>query len=480
MLPLLVLSVVNIFSMPLFLRWLGADMYALWFYVITFTGMFGFADLGLAVAVARYISVALGKNDQAAVRGYWGTGNLIMLPFLVLVSLVFIVLGVWLGPKWFNVLPENAGLLRSCFAVGGLGLFLGYYGAYWMCLSQAHLDFKFISLLKVATGLLQVVPAIALAYFTKSPLALVAWSALVLALQLAIFAWHARVKYQLGLDLRSASLARAREMAGYTGKSFVGLITSSLFASVDRVILGRLAPAVDFNAYTISANLATRLQGFSVSVMGPVLFGAARVLDGGKPAAARIYNDTFAFVFEWYLLAALWVGLWHPVLLRFWLEHTMGMELGRATALQVGPLLIPLVSACCLSALANISGAQLASLNRLGTAIGFSTAAGLLAIAGVWVGWHGFGVVGAAYGYLFSRLALVAQDLFFVRLQHAGGWLAAGTWLQVVAQVLVAAGFSAAYLILPPDSFWLLVPAALHGGLMAAWFLRGPLRKLIV
>jgi len=76
-------------------------------------------------------------------------------------------------------------------------------------------------------------------------------------------------------------------------------------------------------------------------------------------------------------------------------------------------------------------------------------------------------------------LALMAQDLYFVRLQHAGGWLAAGTWLQVAVQILVAAGFGAAYLILPPDSFWLLVPAALHGGLMAAWFLRGPLRKWI-
>ena len=116
MLPLLVLSVVNIFSMPLFLRWLGSDMYAIWFYVLTFTGMFGFADMGLAVAVGRYISVALGRNDHAAVRGYWGTGNLIMLPFLALVSLVFIGLGVWLGPKWFNVQPADVSLLRAgCF-----------------------------------------------------------------------------------------------------------------------------------------------------------------------------------------------------------------------------------------------------------------------------------------------------------------------------------------------------------------------------
>ncbi len=53
--------------MPLFLRFLGNDMYALWGYIITFTGMFGFADLGLGVAVGRHVSVALGKNDLDAV-----------------------------------------------------------------------------------------------------------------------------------------------------------------------------------------------------------------------------------------------------------------------------------------------------------------------------------------------------------------------------------------------------------------------------
>ena len=431
------------------------------------------------MAVGRYISVALGKNDHAAVRGYWGTGNLIMLPFLALVSLVFIFLGVWLGPKWFNVLPVDANLLRACFAAGGLGLFLSYYGTYWLCLSQAHLDFKFISLLRMVMGLLQVIPAIALAFYTKNPLVLTLWGALVGALQLGIFVWHARQKYQLGLDLRSASLARAREMAGYTGKSFIGLIIGSVFSSIDRVILGRLALPVDFTPYAISTNLATRLQGFSVAVMGPVLFGAARLVDSGRTAAAKIYNDTFAFVFEWYLLAAIWVGLWHPVLLRFWLGHTMGIKLGEATALQVGPLLVPLVGACCLSAVSNISSAQLSSFNRLGTQIIFSVSAGLLAIVGVWTGWHWFGVAGVAYGYLFSRLALVAQDLYTIRLLQAGGWLAAGTWLQVAAQLLVGAGFAMVYLFLPPDSAWLLVPAVLHGGLMAAWFLRQPLRKLI-
>jgi len=316
-----------------------------------------------------------------------------------------------------------------------------------------------------------------LAFFTKNPLLLILWSALVSLLQLGIFVWHARRKYHLGFNLHSASLARAREMAAYTGKNFLALIIGSLFGSIDRVILGKYAPPADFSPYFFSGNIAARLQGLSVAVMGPVFSNTARVVDSGREAAAKIYNETFAFIFEWYLLAAIWISLWHPVLLRLWLNHTMGTKLGGETAALVGPLLIPLVVACCLSAMANISNAQLASLNRLGVVIGSSTAAGLLAIVGVWVGWKTAGVVGAAYGFLLSRIAFLAQDLFAIRLLKAGGWLDVRTWLKVGAQGSVGAFFALSYFEFQHDSYWLLIPATLHGGLVAAWLLRQPLRK---
>ncbi len=479
---MLVTGAIGFFTMPLFLRFLGDEMCALWMYIGTFTGMFGFADMGLGVVVGRYIAVALGKSDAAAVRGYWGTGNLIVIPFLTLASLLFIGVGVWLGPKWFNVSPANFNLLRLCFLVSGFGLFINYYGTYWLILSQAHLDFKFISLLRTTMNLLQVLPSIALAYFTRSPLVLIVWGLLVSGLQLGIFIRHSRRNYDLGFHLRDASLGHAREMAAYAGKNFLGLVAGGFFGSIDRLILGKtgFAPAADYAHYVVASNLSSRLQSLSVATMGPVFYNSSRTVGGASQnSAAKIYNDTFAFVFDWYLLAAIWVGLWHSVLVRFWLTHTMGVELGEKAALQVAPLLVPLVAACCFSALANISNVQLASLNRLGTAIGFGVAAGLLAIVGVWIGWKTGGIVGAAYGFLFSRVALVAQDLFTIRLLKAGGWLDRRTWKKVGAQCLVGAGFAISYFIFQSDSYWLLIPAALHGGLVALWISRHSLRKFL-
>src|SRR5713101_5541734 len=122
MAPLLVITAVNIFSVRLFVRYLGPEMYALWFYVSTFTGMFGFADLGLGVAAGRYIGVAIGKGEQGAVREYWGTANLIAIPLLALMAVVFAGIGVVFGPKWFNISPANVALLRACFVAGAVAL----------------------------------------------------------------------------------------------------------------------------------------------------------------------------------------------------------------------------------------------------------------------------------------------------------------------------------------------------------------------
>jgi len=471
MLPLLVVTVVNIVSVPLFYRFLGPEKYALWMYVLTFTGIFGFMDLGLGVAVGRYIGMALGKGDQAAVREYWGTGNVIAIPLLGVMAAVFVFAGVGFGPLWFNVPPSHAALLRWSFVAGGIALFLAYYSQFWLILSQAHLDFKFLGIIRTAVALLHILAAVPLAWATGNPLLLIGWTCAVSALQLGILVWHARRSYGLGLELPSAGMRRAREMASYTGKIFAGLIVNSVLGSLDRLVLGKLAPPAQFTHYTIASNVGGRLQGLSGAMMGPVFSNTNRSLgaDASGPVAA-IYNETFAFVFPWYLLVAIWGALWHPILLRLWL----GAGLGAAVA----PVFTPVLVGCCITAVAGISAAQLASLNRVGAGVFFNVVTGLLLVAGVYTGWTWGGLAGVAWGFLFSRAVLVTQDLFVIRLVKAGGWLAASTWKHTALQGAGGLVFSASLLLWSADSLWQLIPATLHGAAVAAWILRHSARSV--
>lgn len=473
--PTLVTAVVGFFSLPWFYKYLGTEMYAIQGYINSLATAFGFADLGLGVVVARFVSVALGRNDRTAIRAYWGTGNLVVLPALLLVTLAFIGLTAAYGPRWFNVPAEDKQLLRMCFAVNGLGLFLAYYGSYWLAISQAFLDFKFIGLIRAVVTLMQILPSMAIAFFKHNVFYILLWTTGISALQLAVLIWHARREYALGFCLGHATLARVREMAGYASKMILSLVVNSIFASVDLRLLGRLAPPDQFSPYVLASNVSQRLQSLSVSVMGPVLHNTARAAGGGGPAgdtaaAARIYNEMFGFLFGWYLLAAFWLGLWHPVLL--------DLYVGSKTALAVGPLLTPLVAACCLTAISNIANAQLIS-NRMGTTVVFSVVTGLLTVDAVCAGYALDGTAGAAWGFVASRVAGLGQDLYVIRMLKAGGWLAASTWRQFGGQTLMACVFALAYLTFPPFSRWLLVPAVLHGVLVAGWLLRAPLRKVL-
>jgi len=470
MAPLLIVTVVNIFSVPLFYRSLGAEMYALWFYVLTFSGSFGFMDLGLGVAVGRYIGVALGEGDADAVRGYWATGNAVAIPLLSAMALVFIVLGVFFGPRWFNVAPDKVALLQWSFVAGGVSLFLSYYGQFWNILSQAHLDFKFLSIVRIVISLLQVLPAILLAYTTHNPLVLISWSAFTTGIQLIIYIWHARRDYSLGFHFGQARWSYAREMSAYTTKTFITLLVNGLLGGVDRLVLGKLAVPADFAHYTISTNAGGRIQGLSIAIMGPIFHNTSRTLGGAtKRTPADVFNEGFNFMFGWYVLLAVWVVVWNRVILDLWLGHLLGAA--------VAPLFPPIIIAYCLSAISNISGAQLGPLNRVGTGIFFHIACGLMVIAGVWIGWKFGAVEGVAYGFLASRVVLVAQDIFVIRCIKAGGWLARSTWLHISGQLGVGLFFFAVKQWLPASNYALIFAAGLHGVLVALWLLRGILFK---
>ena len=473
MAPLLVTSAVNIVSVPLFYRYLGAEMYALWFYVASLSGTFGFMDLGLGTAMGRYIGVALGAGDKTAVRQYRGTGNLMAIPVLLVMTGVFMGVGIFLGPKWFQVKPENVRLLQWAFLAGGCNLLVGYYAQFWLLLSQAHFDFKFIGQLRSVFNALQISTSLCLAYLTGNPVAIISAGALFGLAQLGFFVRHARRNYQLGFDLRDASTARAREMFGISSKVLGTVLVNALGGNADRLLLGRLAPPFAFANYNVCCNFGTRIQGLSFTLMGPVFHQTSRAIGKGKrDSAAAIYNETFDFTFGLYALAAVWVVIWHPVFLRLWL--------GRELAQQVAPAFVPLVIAFCLSSIALISTAQLAPLNRVGVELGFNIVNSICLGSFTVAGWRWGGLGGVAWGVLASRVVVVAQDLYVIRMIGGGGWLALRTWRRLLAQCAIGAVFIGVSRFRSWPFPWEVVLAALHGSTVAVWLYRRELRKVLL
>lgn len=464
MAPLFVVTLVNLVSIPLFYRYLGVEMYALWFYVLSFGGAFGFADLGLGVAIGRYVGVELGRGDLAAARSYWATGNVVAIPLLILMSITFSAAGAVYGPEWFHVASDKVSILRWAFIAAGPGLFFSFYGQFWNILAQVNLDFKFVSLLRVALSVVQVGGSIAIAWWSGNAFFLVTWASGVAAVQLGILIWHSLIKYHFGFHWNLARIARMQEMASYTTKTFLTLIVNNILGGIDRLALGRLGAPVDFAHYTICSNAGMRISGLSSAIMGPIFGQGSRAVGKGGQKLGEIYEEGFDFLFGWLVLASVWLTVWsHPVL-HLWLGENLGAA--------VEPLLPPMAIAYCITSLANVSGAYLGPLDRVGAGLAIHIVAGILTVICVYLGWRWSGVGGVAYGFLASRVAFVFQDLLVIRLTNARGWLNLSRWLHLFGQITVGL------------AFWIMVRAAglsipfqvglacLHGIAIAFWLVR--------
>lgn len=463
--PLIVVTALNLVSIPLFYRYLGADFYALIFYVATFSGSFGFADLGLGVAVGRYVGVELGRGDLEAARSYWGTGNAVAIPLLLAMSAVFVFVGVVFGPRWFNISQSNVVTLQWAFVAAGVGLFFSYYGQFWNILAQVNLDFPFISILRVASATLQITGSILIAALTRNPVLMISWGSLLAAAQLVALIWHARRRYRFGIHWSLARFARMREMASFTTKTFLTLLVNNVLGGVDRLALGRLAAPLDFANYTVCTNAGQRVSGLSASIMGPIFGNSSRAIGaGGKREVAKIYEESFDLMFGWLVLVAVWSIVWRHSLLTFWLGEGLGSA--------VEPLLPPIIAAYCITAMANISGAQLGPLNRVGAGLVIHVCAGGLVALCVYLGWRWAGLIGVAYGFLVSRIAYIAQDLFVIWLIQARGWLKPTRWLHLGLQLLLGSSFVLLQRYLRLSLAIQLVLALLHGIAVAAWLLR--------
>jgi O-antigen/teichoic acid export membrane protein len=395
---------------------MGAEMYALLLYVLTMTGTFGFMDLGIGTALARYMGMALGHQDHQAVQEYWAVGMRLGILFTAFFSLIFILAGTLVGPLWFNVSPENKTMLRWCFAMGGVSLFLSYVTEQWNRVCQVFLDFAFVNKIKLWFFLLQIFPAMFLAWRFGNPVYVLFWTAIVYVIKFVIMIIHVAKKYDLYLMPKAPFLwVRFHEIKAYMLKSFSVLLISNFFVGLDRIVLGRLASPAAFTHYGIAFATGQRAEGFSTSIVGPVFSNMNLLLKSKDEAAtpAHVYDYTCQMVLNWFLLAAVVVAFFSKPLLVVWL--------GADLASHVQPVFIPVVLGCCINAFANLSRVALTSIDRQGMLMKSTVLSGVAMAICCYSGYKMYGIVGAGYGFLASKLPYIIMDYITVKLLGARG-----------------------------------------------------------
>jgi O-antigen/teichoic acid export membrane protein len=421
MLPTMIGMALGLVSVPLYYRFLGQEMYALWMYVTVLAGAFGFMDLGLGVAVGRYVGVSLGKGDHYQARTYWDTGQAVLVPILALMAILFATIGAILGPRWFQGGNTDASLLRLCYIAASFSMFSSYYFQSWNVLANAHLDFRFIGIIKSINLLGNLGGGLLAAWLTGNPLYVILFGTVFSILQLLLIIQRSRIHYGFGILAKQRSMFAFHEMKVFAAKIFASLFVGGFVGSLDRVILGKLMPPFTFNFYMISLNAGSKFQGISSAIMGPIFHNTTRSLGSiSSIKPATIYDYAFRFAFDWLSIPTVWCLFWSSPAMKLWL--------GNDLATHISPTFPIFIVGFFMMAVSGLSTTQLGAIDRAGKVLAFMLANICVSIVLAYVGWTYYGLYGVALGFLFSRFVFIAQDFYLYNIIGAKGW---ASWMNL-------------------------------------------------
>lgn len=323
----------TVFTTPFVLHRLGVDAYGILSIVTIVAGYLAFLDLGLNVAVIRFIAAHDANGETTEIVRVTETALFVFLAIAAITAGALLFLSASLARLLSvpDALQADAVLALRIGAISfGVNLVVGVFSA----VPRALQRFDVVNILNVVIGTLQITGAVVLLVFGMGLIAVVLWGCALSAISLIIYVAVAkRLLPAISVRPRFDS-KKFRELFKFSGFVMASNFTGVASAHSEKLILGGLAPIAQVTYYAVPFSLAARVLTLIPNNLFSVLFPAFAAM--GVTDSRETIREAFARAFRFIFVAVAPISIVMIVfggeLLRLWIDDEMGRNGGPVLA----------------------------------------------------------------------------------------------------------------------------------------------------
>jgi O-antigen/teichoic acid export membrane protein len=264
--------VIGIMLVPYIVRTLGLRYYGFWTLVGTITGYYGFLDLGLSSALARFVSRHVGRGEKDEADGYITCSFYVFTAAGVVVALLTI-LAVFLCGLWVKD-PQESIIFSRALTIAGISLALTFPFRCFAGILNAHLRFDIISTMDICFTLVRTALVVAVLHAGGTVVSLVVIAGSINLLRSVVTAFLAtRIHGVVSLGFSAITRARFRELFGYSTFSFIAQLTELIRQKTIPLIVAKFAGLELLGIFEIALRLRREVMKLCIamlSIMTPV------------------------------------------------------------------------------------------------------------------------------------------------------------------------------------------------------------------
>ena len=283
---LALLTVQGLVLVPLYLRYVGTELYGAWLASGDLLGWLALLDMGVAAVATQRMAAAHGRGDRAEVGEYYATGIAVQAVLVAVLAGLAAAAAPFI-PGWLGIHGPDARLLSACFAVAGVATAMGILATLVASLPLAVQRMGFYTAATLASTLAGL-GATLWGLLAGAGLWALVWGMLARngLLLLAMSAYAGAVLRREGARLR-VRLPVLRELGSLGGATFLSMLGNTAVGRCDALLVTVVFRAELATVYVLTRRAAEIIAMFLARVGGAVFPGFAHLVGAGQQARAR-------------------------------------------------------------------------------------------------------------------------------------------------------------------------------------------------
>ncbi len=246
--------VVGIFLSPFILHRLGDDAFGLWILIFSVTGYYGLFDLGIRSSIVRFVAKYSANNENEQLNRLINTA-IFSYGLIGLTALVVTFIATYYVDAIFRVPREFLITARWLLLMVGTSVSLGFPIGVFSGILEGLQRFYLLNSISIASTLLRAL-LIVLALRHGGGLLIVALITVSLPLVAGIANFFNAMRLlPLRFGFQYASRSSLRNVAGYSGTTFLIIVAQRLRFKTDALVIATFVSATAVTYFTIGSRL---------------------------------------------------------------------------------------------------------------------------------------------------------------------------------------------------------------------------------
>lgn len=228
---------VGIFLSPFILHRLGDTAFGIWVLIFSVTGYYGIFDFGIRSSIIRYVSKYTATRDVDEVNRLINTA-IVTYTGIGVASVLITMGGCLYVDRWFHIAPEFQSTARWLLFMVGISVALSFPLGVFGGMLEGLQKFYVLNWTNIISSLLRVVLIV---FFLNRGYGLLTVALITVALPLAagvVRGFIALSELPVSFSRRYVDRDAFRQMANYSGITFMIIVASRLRFKTDALVIG--------------------------------------------------------------------------------------------------------------------------------------------------------------------------------------------------------------------------------------------------